>query len=580
MAQPGIPSVDHPVVVDLKKTARKIFGVAFVFSIFINLLLLVSPIYMLQIYDRVLASGSAATLIYLTIAGVGLLAAMGALEHYRSQVMIRMGTHASRVLDQHLFSGTLRSFNRGQHAEATQPVRDLDTISTFLGSPGPTSLMDAPWIPIFLFIIFLMHPVLGIVALVGSLALGVLAVLTELLSRTPLKSAHTHRSRSMQFIDSTMRNAPAIEAMGMGGRLMGQWLDIYRKASSDQSSASERMGLVKGWVKFLRPSLQIAMLGTGAYLALRQEISPGVIVAASIISGRALAPIEQAVGSWKQIIAARDSYGRLKVFLNAFCAPKQDRVALPKPKGHLSVENLVGAPPGVRTVILKKLTFSLQAGEFLGVGGPSGSGKSTLAHMLIGIWQPMSGSVRLDGADVAKWDKDDLGSHIGFVPQDCDMFEGTIAQNIARFGQIDSEAVLEAAELAGVHEFILRLENGYETRVGAGGIWLSAGQRQRIHLARAIYGRPALLVLDEPNTHMDAGGEAALMETLRTLKGQGTTIILICHRRPMLALADRLLVLRDGQIANLGKADEVLQQMSSGSGKQPANDPRAAAASG
>ncbi len=580
MAQPGTPAIDHPVVVDLKKTARKIFGVAFIFSIFINLLLLVSPIYMLQIYDRVLASGSAATLIYLTLAGVGLLAAMGALEHYRSQVLIRMGSHISRVLDQHLFSGVLRSFNRGQHAEATQPVRDLDTISGFLASPGPTSLMDTPWIPAFLFIIFLMHPVLGIVAFVGCILLGLLAVLTELMSRTPLKNAHAHRSKSMQFIDSTMRNAPAIEAMGMGGRLMGQWLDHYRKAGTEQSSASERMGLVKGWVKFVRPSLQIAMLGTGAFLALRQEISPGVIVAASIISGRALAPIEQAVGSWKQIIAARDAYARLKNFLIRFCAPAEEALSLPKPKGHLSVENLVGAPPGVRTVVLKKLTFSLQAGEFLGVGGPSGSGKSTLAHMIIGIWQPMSGAVRLDGADVAKWDKESLGTHVGFVPQDCDMFEGTIAQNIARFGQMNSEAVLEAAELAGVHEFILRLENGYETRVGHGGVWLSAGQRQRIHLARAIYGRPALLVLDEPNTHLDAGGEAALMETLRTLKGKGTTIVLICHRRPMLALADRLLVLRDGQIANLGKADEVLKQMSSGGGQKPANDPRVKAASG
>ncbi len=583
MVQRGLTSASssHPVLDDLKRTSYRVFGVAFAFSIFINLLLLVSPIYMLQIYDRVLASGSGATLAYLTLAGIGLLAAMGALENYRSQVLVRLGKHLTTVLDSPIFSGVLRSFNRTQGAQATQSMRDLDTLAAFLSSPGPTSMMDAPWIPLFVLIVFLMHPILGLVSLIGAVLLGILAVLTEVLSRSSLQSAQTHRARSMQFVESTMRNAPAIEAMGMGDRLRSQWLGLYRRAGDDQTDASEKISYIKGCVKFLRPSLQIAMLGTGAFLALRQEISPGAIVAASIISGRALAPIEQAVGSWKQIVAARDSYKRLTEFFDKFCRKPDEALSLPKPKGFLSVEALVGAPPGVRTVILKKLSFALQPGEFLGVGGPSGSGKSTLANMLIGIWQPLSGSVRLDGADIAKWDKELLGSHVGFVPQDCDLFEGTVAQNIARFGKLDSEAVLEAAQLAGVHEFILRLEDGYETKVGPGGVFLSAGQRQRINLARAIYGGPALLVLDEPNTHLDAGGEAALIETLRTMKERGTTIVLICHRRPMLALADRLLVLRDGQITHLGPTEEVLRQMAAGATqKQVANDPRTAAASG
>ncbi len=554
--------------------------VAFGFSVAINLLLLVSPIYMLQIYDRVLASGSDETLLFLTVAAVGLLGALGALEHYRAQILIRLGTFFSKTFDQTLFAGVLSSLNKAHQGQPTQPMRDLDTVTGFLGSPAPTSLMDVPWVPFFLLIIFLMHPMLGIVAAVGAGLLGVLAVMTERFSRAPMKAAHGYRAHSMQFVDSTQRNAPAIEAMGMGHRLLGQWIDPYRRATDAQAVAAERNGFIKGWVKFLRPTLQAAMLGTGAYLALRGEISAGSIVAASIISGRALAPVEQAVGSWRQVIAARDAFGRLKVFMETYCHVPKDTVSLPRPTGQIVAEKVLGSPPGVKDIVIKNVSFAVKPGEFLGIAGPSGSGKSTLAHLLIGVWQPMSGSVRLDGADVSKWNKTELGAHVGFLPQECDLFQGTVGQNIARFGDVQSDAVLEAAQMAGVHELILRFEEGYETRVGPGGAWLSAGQRQRIHLARAIYGRPAILVLDEPNTHMDAAGEAALMKSLKAVRAHGTTVIMVCHRRPLLALCDRILVMREGQVQTLGAASEVLNQMSQGGAKRAANDRRAAAAAG
>ncbi len=549
------------VIADLKQRAGRLGMIAFSFSIVINLLLLVSPIYMLQIYDRVLASGSGATLFYLTLAAIALLGALGALEHYRSQLLIRFGTELSRTLDQRLFRGALGAFNRPTTGNPTQPMRDLDTLTGFLSQGSATNLMDAPWAPFFLAIIFLMHPWLGIVATSGALVLGVLAVMTETTSRAPLKAAHRHRSQSMGYVDRTLRNASVIESMGMGGPILKRWLGTYREAAHHQAVAAERSGGIKAVIKFLRPSLQAAMLGTGAWLALRGDITAGTIVAASIISSRALAPIEQAVGNWKQVVAARDAYGRLIQFLTRHCPAKAEGVVLPRPEGALTVETLAGGPPGARTPVVQGLNFSLVAGQFLGIAGPSGAGKSTLASLLVGIWQPLQGAVRLDGADIYHWDKDHLGPHLGFLPQDTDLFEGTIAQNIARFGPVDSDAVLEAAKLSGVHEMILQFPQGYETLVGAGGLWLSAGQRQRIYLARAIYRRPALLVLDEPNSHLDAAGEADLIQTLKSVTAWGSTIVLICHRPPLLALADTMMILRDGRMQVLGPTAEVMKRL-------------------
>ncbi len=546
------------VILGIRRHTVRLGWIVFGFSVLINLLLLVSPIYMLQIYDRVLASGSGETLFYLTLVAIGLLGALGALEHYRSLILVRFGEQVSNALDQRLFKGVTRALGLATTGNPTQPMRDLDTVNGFLGGTGPANLMDAPWAPLFIGLIYFMHPLLGVVATLGAVALLILVFLTEFLSREPLRKAHEARNKSMQFVDTTARNAPVILALGMGGRMLSRWLTPYREAGEHQAVASERNGSVRAFIKFLRPSLQAAMLGTGAYLALRQEITPGVIVAASIISGRALAPIEQAMGSWKQIIAARDAYHRLLSFLTKHCPDTEQKVTLPVPTGALAAEAITGGPPGTRSMVLKGVSFSIPPGSFLGIAGPSGAGKSTLANMLIGIWQPLGGAVRLDGANIAKWDKEDLGPHLGFLPQDTELFDGTVAQNIARFGDIDSNAVLEAAKLAGVHEFILRLEEGYETALGPNGMWLSAGQRQRINLARAIYGQPKLLVLDEPNSHLDATGEAALLETLKAMKTRGTTTILICHRPTLLALSDQILILREGRVDAYGPPQDIL----------------------
>lgn len=545
----------------LRSRTLRIGAAVFAFSIVINLLFLVSPIYMLQIYDRVLSSGSGETLLYLTIAAVGLLAALGALEQCRSHVLVHLANDASTQLDKRLFNGVVTSLNKSAGGNPTQPMRDLDQVTGFLGGQGPISLMDAPWAPFFIGIIFLMHPLLGIVATVGAILLAVLAILTEAVTRTPAKDAHASKAQSMQFMERIMRNAPVIDSMGMAGNLMDRWLTPQRKGADAMASANERSATVRAVIKFLRPSIQAAMLGTGAFLALRGEITPGVIVAASIISGRALAPVEQAVGSWKQIVGTREAYSRLKAFLLRYCDKPAESVVLPRPTGALTVEKLVGGPPETRSVVIKNVSFQLEPGQFLGVAGPSGAGKTTLANMLIGIWRPMNGCVRLDGADVTAWDKSNLGPAIGYLPQDTELFEGTVAQNIARFGELDSEAVLEAAHLAGVHDFILRLEKGYETQIGPGGVFMSAGQRQRIALARAIYNRPAFLVLDEPNSYLDAAGEAALIQTLKNVHERGTTIVLICHRPQLLALADTLMILRDGQVQAIGPSKEVIKRM-------------------
>ncbi len=539
---------------------RKAFVSIGAFSLFINLLMLTGPLYMLQVYDRVLTSGSRHTLIMLTVVAVGMILTSALLELVRSRILVRAGSRLDRRLNERLFAGLLRQRLQQKEAAESQPLRDLEALRGFLTGPGLISFFDAPWTPLFLAIIFVLHPLLGLVALSGAVVLFTLAVISELATRGPLRDASRDSAAAHGFTENTLRNAEVIEAMGMLPGLQRRWLARHQAALAAQAQASDRGGLVTAGAKFVRPVLQVAILGTGAYLALQQEITPGVMIAASIIMGRALAPVEGAIGNWRGFILARNANSRLHSFLDKDKAPEVG-MPLPRPKGAVSVERLVAAPPGLERPVLKGISFALEAGDSLGVIGPSAAGKSTLARLLIGVWPAAAGQVRLDGADIGDWNHLELGPNLGYLPQDVELFDGTVAENIARFGEPNPENVVRAAQRAGVHEMILRLPEGYDTMIGTGGAALSGGQRQRLGLARALYGDPAFIVLDEPNSNLDGEGEEALRRAVQELKQAGTTLVVIAHRPSVLAGMDKILVLRDGLIEQFGLRDEVLPKV-------------------
>ena len=459
---------------------RVLVFVAF-FSLIINLLMLVGPMYMMQVYDRVLTSGSVPTLVYLTIAAAGLIFAGALLEGARSRILVRLGGRFDELLSARMFSRTVTR-GLGEKKDESSSLRDMDTLRTFLTGSGLFFFFDAPWTPLFLGVIFLLHPLLALVAATGAVILFVLAVASEVFTRKPLTDASQHMSLAAQFAGNAASNADTVEAMGMMPGLTGRWREHYRNGLWLQAKASDRAGFLTAATKFVRPVLQIAILGTGAYLAINQQISAGAMIAASIMMGRALAPVEGAIGNWRGFVLARNAYKRIRETLTV-PGRKTSSLVLPDPRGALSVERLFGGPPNAGRPIIKGVAFNLASGEALGLIGPSASGKSTLARLMVGLWPAMQGCVRLDGADVAEWDRTALGPHIGYLSQNIELFDGTIAENIARFGQIDSDAVIAAAQETGVHEMILRLPQGYDTRIGPGGGLLSGGQRQRIGLA-------------------------------------------------------------------------------------------------
>ncbi len=548
----------------LFKGAGAIFGYVGLFSFFINLLMLVGPLYMLQVYDRVLVSQSVDTLLFLTLAAVFLIATGAGLEYVRSVVLTRLSGKLDGKINNAMFSQMLGASLQTRSSGTAQPLRDMDLLRNFVSGNGLLVFFDAPWTPVFIAIIFLMHPLLGALALGGALVLFALALASELLTRKPLKTAAGHSIQATNFAESSMRNAEVIEAMGMLNGIKARWLTEHNKALALQADASDKGATVRSAIKFVRPVLQVGILGVGAYLALQQVITPGIMIAASIIMGRALAPVEMAVGNWRNFIMARAAYGRLKQFLSTW----EDRqyMPLPRPKGAISVERVVGVPPGGKKPVIKGVSFKIEPGEALGIIGPSAAGKSTLARLLVGVWKPMSGHVRLDGADVSSWNHIELGPYLGYLPQDVELFDGTIADNIARFNEPDPQAVIEAAQLAGVHEMILRFEDGYDTRIGDRGAMLSGGQRQRLGLARAIYNNPSLIILDEPNSNLDGEGEEALKRALMTLKSQGTTVIMVAHRPSIVTVLDTLLVLRNGQVDEFGPVKEVLPKVTRSGG--------------
>ena len=527
------------------------------FSAVINLLMLAPALYMLQVYDRVLASGNQMTLLMLTLMILGLFGLMGALEWVRSQVVIRLGTQMDMCLNQRVFDAAYEAQLKGGTQAAGQALHDLTTLRQFATGQALFAFFDAPWFPVYLCVIFMFSPWLGLLALGGAVVLMALAWINQRVSRGPLKAASELSVEATQQASAHLRNAEAIEAMGMLDTLRGRWLAQHTAFLAQQNLASEKTATVTAWSKGVRLALQSLVLGLGAWLAVQGQITAGMMIAGSILMGRVLGPIDQLIGVWKQWTSARLAYQRLEALLHAH-PPRAARMALPAPRGELSVEHLGASAPGTRRATLANLSFNLPAGHVLGIIGPSGCGKSTLARLLVGAWQPLSGKVRLDGADLAQWDKHQLGPYLGYLPQDIQLFAGTIAQNIARFAEVDADKVLAAAQMAGVHALILQLPEGYETRLGEGGAGLSGGQKQRIGLARALYGLPAVIVLDEPNSNLDEAGEQALLQAITHLKSLKRTLILITHKPNVLTLTDQLLILRDGQLQAFGPTAKVL----------------------
>lgn len=539
-------------------------------SLVINLLLLAPSLYMLQTYDRVLMSRNEGTLVMLTLLLTGLLALEAALEHLRSLIMSRASAAVDLELSPKLFNAAFAQRLSGQ-GSLNQTLAELGHVRSFMTGKGLMALFDAPWLPIYLAVTFLIHPVLGWFGLVAALILLSLAWYNE--QATGSLQAHAGRmgNAATHMADASARNAEVVDALGMLGALRQRWLVRQHDYLATLGDVNERAARIGAVVKFSRTFLQSAILGLGAWLVLQDQMTPGGMIAASILLGRALAPVDMAIAHWRQLITAREALKRLNDLLtNPVVYPPE--VKLPRPKGFVQVENLVVAAPGGvnaggsphprQEPILKGLGFEVPAGQQVAIVGPSGSGKSTLARALMGVWKPMSGSVRLDGSDLSQAYRDEIGPYLGYLPQDIELFAGTLAENIARFGVIDSDAVVQAGQRAGVHELILRLPKGYETRIqdgSPGSVTLSGGQRQRIALARALYGDPVLVVLDEPNASLDEAGDLALMHALRDLKARGHTVFVVTHRMNLLAQVDTIMVLNDGRIQVIGPSADILR---------------------
>ncbi|TNE38087.1 MAG: type I secretion system permease/ATPase [Alphaproteobacteria bacterium] len=542
------------------REARRGFVPVAVFSLFFNLLMLVSPIYMMQVFDRVLTSGRTETLLVLTAIAMVALLVLGQMDTYRQRLLTRIGVWLDQTLALPVLTGAMKISLQGAPVGA-QPLRDLAQIRSFGASPAIFPLLDAPWVPLFLGLIFILHPLLGVIATLGAAILFGLAWLNELATRTALRQASEAQVSAFNQAEKTIAQSEVVEAMGLGPNLLSRWAEANNKVLSAQNYAGDRAAEISGLTKFFRLALQIGIMGAGAWLVLRGQLTSGGMIAASILLGRGLAPVEQSIGAWKAWVSARTAFDRLNKLLAA-CPAEPERMALAKPKGQVSVEGLSFAPKGVAKPILRNISFALKPGEALAIIGPSAAGKSTLCRMLAGIYPPTVGHVRLDGADVHLWDRSDFGTHVGYLPQAIDLFDGTIADNIARMGNPDSVEVLKAAKLAGVHDMILRLPEGYDTKVKQGAHVLSGGQLQRIGLARALYGDPCLLILDEPNSNLDQEGEAALMRALDQLRAKGTAIVMVAHRSSVISHVDKLLLLQNGEVQMFGPCEEVIQKMS------------------
>jgi len=539
---------------------KKTFYTVGAFSAITNLLMLVPSLYMLQVYDRVLQSRNEFTLVMLTVLMLGAYMLMSALELMRSFVLIRVGARFDMHLNKRVYTAAFEQNLKRAGGTAGQSLSDLTNLRQFLTGNALFAFFDAPWFPVYLIVIFLFNWQLGLFALCGTAILVILAIVNEKTTRKPLAEANAMAIASSNQATNNLRNAEVIESMGMLPNLMGRWFKSHGLFLHLQAEASEKAGKIAAVTKFVQVSLQSLVLGFGALLVLENKMTPGMMIAASILVGRAMAPVQQLIGVWKSWSSTRSAYERLTALLQG--NPQREAgMELPKPTGQLSVEGVSAAPPGVTVPVIRSLSFAINAGDVLGIVGPSGCGKSTLARLLVGVWPAGMGKVRLDGADIYHWNKAELGPHLGYLPQDIELFSGTIAENIARFGEVDAEKVVEAAKRAGVHDMILHFPDGYDTKLGDGGAGLSGGQKQRLGLARAMYGDPALLVLDEPNSNLDDAGEAALVRAVNDLRQRGKTIVLITHRTSAIGATTKLLVLQEGGQAMFGPTRDVLNKL-------------------
>jgi PrtD family type I secretion system ABC transporter len=544
---------------DVLQACRRYFLIALIFSLAINLLYLASPLYMLQVYDRVVSSASEVTLVMLTILLLLTLATLAAIDSVRAKLLTRASLRLDRLLASRIVAATMEVAARGVGVRS-QPLRDFDTFRQFITGSGIHAIFDMPWTPIYLGVIFILHPLLGSFALGSAVVLVLMAFLNEHLTKGPLAGANEAAIRNYAFTDMSLRNAEVVQAMGMMPGLLQRWGRDRNQVLERQNLASDRAATTSSVIRFLRLAMQSIILGLGAYLVIERVTTVGAMFAASILLGRALQPVEQIVGQWRNLTSARGAYRRVKDLLAAN-PQREATLTLPRPTGRLSVEGLSYAVPGTNRPILRNVTFRIDPGEVLGIIGPSGAGKSTLARHIVGILAPTAGVVRLDGADVSTWPRQSLGAYLGYLPQDIELFADTVATNISRFRN-DDEEVIKAAQIAGVHDMILRLPGGYETQIGDGGAVLSGGYRQRIGLARACYDNPSLVVLDEPSSNLDSDGDAALVRCIAELKKSGATVVLISHRPNTLGAVDKILLLRDGAVEMFGPRDEVIGRLS------------------
>jgi ATP-binding cassette subfamily C protein EexD len=526
--------------------SRSSFVTTGIFSFFVNILMLAPIIYMLEVYDRVLTSNSESTLLMLTLLLVFLLLVMGGLEWARSQVLVVTGNRLEKALGPRVFDSLFRqALASGGSISTTQPLADLLTLRQLLSGSALLTLFDAPWLPIYIAIMFLFHPVMGVVAIVAALILILLAVVNERSTRQDLDAANALNIENSQQTQRNLRNSEAIEAMGMLSKLRARWQERQDELLALQARASRRGGIITTASKIFRMMMQSLMLGLGAYLAIQGDITGGMVIAGSLLLGRALAPIDQLINSWKSFVSARDAYKRLSQLLEAIPAIEAPML-LPPPRGHVSLQQVFVTPGDAMGPVIRGVSLTIEPGHAVALIGPSAAGKSTLIRAILGILPTVSGAVRIDGAEISQWNREALGEHIGYLPQDVELLDGTVSENIARFGIVDPEKVIAAAMAAGVHEMILKLPEGYETRITAN--LLSAGQRQRIGLARALYDQPKLIILDEPNSNLDTQGDLALAESIRSMKAAGSTLILVTHRNNVLELVDRVAVLANGEI--------------------------------
>jgi ATP-binding cassette, subfamily C, bacterial PrsD len=528
----------------------------------LNVLMLTGSFYMLEVYDRVLPSRSVPTLIALTGIVLILYVFQGLIDLIRARILARVGASFDETLSGRIYENLVRlPLKTRVGGDGLQPLRDLDQIRSFLSSPGPTALFDLPWIPLYLAICFAFHFWIGMTALIGAAILVALTLLTEIFTREPTKAAVIHGVGRNSLAESSRRNAEVLRAMGMAGRFGTLWSQSNAKYVAAQQQAADVSGGLGAMSKVLRLVLQSGVLGVGAYLVIQQNATAGVIIASSILTSRALAPVDLAIAHWRGFVSARQGWRRLSDLMSAL--PSEEKpMALPAPTAALSVESASVIVPGGQRLVVQDATFMLKAGNGLGIIGPSASGKSSLARMIVGVWAPARGKIRIDGAALEQWDPEELGRHIGYLPQDVELFAGTVAQNIARFeSSADPETVIAAAKAAGIHEMILHLPEGYETDIGEGGTSLSAGQRQRLALARALHGDPFLVVLDEPNSNLDAEGEQALTQAILGVRARGGIAVVIAHRPSALAGVDLVLTMTDGKVQAFGPKDEVLNKV-------------------